>query len=97
LNDDFEGGETRFYLPNGVARGIVPRQGSIAFFPQGNTASLIHEGSAVTKGTKYVVRTDVLYRPVFDDDNDTTRQDDGATEEVEEENGSAEVQDDGSV
>ncbi|CAB9508491.1 P4Hc [Seminavis robusta] len=63
LNDDFEGGETRYYLPQGVARGIVPRAGSVVVFPQGNLASLIHEGSQVTKGTKYVVRTDVLYRP----------------------------------
>ncbi|KAL3941905.1 MAG: hypothetical protein SGARI_000440 [Bacillariaceae sp.] len=69
LNDDFEGGETRFYLASssgdsgGVVRGIVPRTGSILLFPQGNTASLIHEGSLVSKGTKYVVRTDVLYEP----------------------------------
>jgi len=65
LNDDFEGGETRFYLPtpNGlVARGVVPKQGAVLIFPQGNTASLIHEGSAITTGTKYVIRTDVLYR-----------------------------------
>ena len=61
LNDDFEGGETRFYLPSGCARGLVPKTGSIAIFPQGNTASLIHEGTKVTQGTKYVVRTDVLY------------------------------------
>ena len=35
---------------------------TVLIFPQGNTASLLHEGSAVTKGTKYVVRTDVLYK-----------------------------------
>lgn len=63
LNDDFEGGETRFYLPQGIARGVVPRTGSVLVFPQGNLASLIHEGSEVTKGMKYVVRSDVLYRP----------------------------------
>jgi hypothetical protein len=66
LNDNFVGGETRFYNPNSVtgglvARGIVPKRGSVLVFPQGNTASLLHEGSAVTEGTKYVVRTDVLY------------------------------------
>jgi hypothetical protein len=31
-------------------------------FPQANTAALIHEGSAVESGTKYVIRSDVLYR-----------------------------------
>ena len=65
LNDGFEGGCTTFYLPaaNGGlnARGVVPRAGSVLCFPQGNTASLLHEGSAVTKGTKDVIRTDVLY------------------------------------
>ena len=43
------------------ARGVVPRAGSVLCFPQGNTASLLHEGSAVTRGCKYVIRTDVLY------------------------------------
>jgi hypothetical protein len=68
LNDDFEGGETKFYYPEEegskalVVRGIIPQRGSVLVFPQGNTASLLHEGSAVTKGTKYVVRTDVLYK-----------------------------------
>jgi 2OG-Fe(II) oxygenase superfamily len=63
LNHDFEGGETKFYLPHHLARGVVPKAGSILIFPQGNLASLIHEGAAVTKGVKYVIRTDVLYRP----------------------------------
>lgn len=66
LNDGFEGGETRFFYPDEtgtlVARGIIPTMGSVLVFPQGNTASLLHEGSAVTKGEKYVVRTDVLYK-----------------------------------
>lgn len=78
LNDDFEGGETKFYFPASgdncgeiksgkestslVARGVVPRRGSVLVFPQGNTASLLHEGSAVTMGTKYVIRTDVVYK-----------------------------------
>ncbi|CAB9511231.1 P4Hc [Seminavis robusta] len=88
LNDDFEGGETRYYLPQGVARGIVPRAGSVVVFPQGNLASLIHEGSQVTKGTKYVIRTDVLYRPAGkaqETDDDTNKE-----EEVEEEDGNDE-------
>jgi hypothetical protein len=70
LNDDFTGGETRFYIANGnggmTVHGIIPQQGSVLCFPQGNTASLVHEGSAVTDGCKYVVRTDVLYQAADD-------------------------------
>jgi hypothetical protein len=68
LNDDFTGGETRFYSPAATgtgltARGVVPREGAVLVFPQANTSALIHEGSAVEGGAaKYVVRTDVLYR-----------------------------------
>ena len=49
--------------PNGGlrARGVIPRAGSVLCFPQGNTASLLHEGSAVSRGTKDVIRTDCLY------------------------------------
>ena len=65
LNDGFDGGCTTFYLPDGAGglhtRAVAPRAGSVLCFPQGNTASLLHEGSAVTRGTKTVVRTDVLY------------------------------------
>ena len=43
------------------ARGVVPCAGAVLCFPQGNTASLLHEGSAVTRGTKLVIRSDVLY------------------------------------
>jgi hypothetical protein len=68
LNDDFEGGATTFYLPDSeggsglVARGVAPQTGAVLCFPQGNTASLVHEGSAVEGGKcKYVIRSDVLY------------------------------------
>jgi len=69
LNDTFEGGNTTFYLPstedeeNGFDTvSIQPQQGAVLCFPQGNTATLLHEGSRVTGGDrKYVVRTDILY------------------------------------
>lgn len=65
LNEDFTGGETTFYLPGPTrlhAHRVKPQTGAVLCFPQSNTASLLHEGSAVTRGRKYVIRTDVLYR-----------------------------------
>ena len=66
LNDDFDGGATTFYVPSAGAAGlsaygVQPRIGAVLCFPQGNLASLVHEGSAVTRGFKCVIRTDVLY------------------------------------
>lgn len=53
LNDDYEGGTTTF---NNIT--INPKQGTALVFLH----SLEHEGSTVTSGTKYVLRTDVMYR-----------------------------------
>eukprot|EP00854_Cymbomonas_tetramitiformis_P019447 gene19447-23253_t len=56
LNDGFEGGSTTFYIPAPGrpgeldARGVQPQAGAVLCFPQGNTASLVHEGSAVQQG-----------------------------------------------
>jgi hypothetical protein len=68
LNDNFEGGSTVFYTPSSSseglleARGVAPRVGNVLVFPHGDSEqSLIHEGSAVTRGRKYVIRSDVLY------------------------------------
>lgn len=39
-----------------------PHRGSILCFPHGDAmGSLAHEGTSVTQGVKYVIRTDVLY------------------------------------
>lgn len=69
LNEDFTGGCTTFFNASpaevGVveARGVAPRCGSVLCFPHGEGAgSRVHEGSAVTEGAKYIVRTDVLYK-----------------------------------
>ena len=67
LNDGFEGGGTTFYLPKSrglEAISVTPHAGNVLLFPQGNTASLVHEGSKVESKDccKYVIRTDVLYR-----------------------------------
>eukprot|EP00931_Biecheleriopsis_adriatica_P072758 TRINITY_DN47170_c0_g1_i1.p1 TRINITY_DN47170_c0_g1~~TRINITY_DN47170_c0_g1_i1.p1 ORF type:complete len:696 (+),score=167.85 TRINITY_DN47170_c0_g1_i1:44-2089(+) len=68
LNDDCEGGCTTFFVPNpgeeGTldARPVQPRMGSATVFPHGDTGvPLLHEGSSVTSGTKYLLRTDVVY------------------------------------
>lgn len=67
LNDEFEGGETTFFLP-GAREGTMnaypvrPVMGSVAMFPHGEArGALLHEGTGVKKGAKYVIRTDVEY------------------------------------
>lgn len=74
----FEGGETVFYHgADGqncmAARSVTPKQGSGVCSPQGSGASLIHEGSAVREESKYLVRTDVLYRDAETDMDDKER------------------------
>jgi prolyl 4-hydroxylase len=53
LNDNFQGGDTAFR-----SLSIQPRQGMALVFLH----SLYHEGSEVTQGVKYVLRSDVMYR-----------------------------------
>jgi hypothetical protein len=57
LNHDFEGGETDF--PE-LGRRIAPRQGRALLFQH----RISHEAMPVKSGAKFVLRTDVLYRPV---------------------------------
>jgi predicted 2-oxoglutarate/Fe(II)-dependent dioxygenase YbiX len=58
LNDDFTGGETKFY--HGERRLIVtPKRGSALVFYH----LQLHEGAPIEKGRKYVLRTDVMYLP----------------------------------
>jgi predicted 2-oxoglutarate/Fe(II)-dependent dioxygenase YbiX len=52
LNDNFEGGNTDF-----VWESVKPSQGRALVFPH----RLRHQGSVVTSGVKYILRTDVLY------------------------------------
>jgi hypothetical protein len=67
LNDDFKGGETTFFIPS-VKDGVInaypvkPMMGSVAVFPHGEAqGALLHEGTGVVEGAKYVIRTDVEY------------------------------------
>jgi predicted 2-oxoglutarate/Fe(II)-dependent dioxygenase YbiX len=67
LNDGFEGGETSFedsysdesFDPFHVA----PKQGMALFFEH----AIHHKGEPVTRGRKYVLRTDVMYAAPFDE------------------------------
>ena len=64
LNEGFEGGETTIF-PGGPwvvkhEEGIpvVPKTGRILIFQH----DITHEGSLLVSGTKYTIRTDVMYR-----------------------------------
>lgn len=67
LNDDFTEGYTTFFIPDTRREGlkairVAPRMGSVLVFPHGESiGALLHEGSGVKSGAKYVIRTDVLY------------------------------------
>ncbi|EZH73228.1 hypothetical protein ATO12_19690 [Aquimarina atlantica] len=54
LNEDFNGGET--YFDEGIT--IVPKIGDALVFYH----PLRHEGKPILSGTKYVLRTDIMYR-----------------------------------
>lgn len=61
LNDDFEGGGTSFILEDAYSKDeftIEPKAGTALFFYQ----RYKHRGDEVSKGVKYAMRTDVLYR-----------------------------------
>jgi prolyl 4-hydroxylase len=55
LNEGFEGGETGFLDYDVTA---IPRTGSALLFQH----YMLHEGVSVRSGTKYVLRSDVMYR-----------------------------------
>ena len=55
LNEDFEGGTTDFQF----GPTVTPRQGMLLLFEH----SLVHQGAPVRSGCKYVLRTDVMFRP----------------------------------
>ena len=60
LNDGYEGGNTKFYHDDDrLKANIVPRQGMALIFDH----LQLHEGAPVVSGRKYVLRTDVMYRP----------------------------------
>ncbi|KAL4887876.1 hypothetical protein BDV59DRAFT_157751 [Aspergillus ambiguus] len=67
LNDEFEGGETTFFVPSARegtlnAYPVRPVMGAVAMFPHGESnGALLHEGTGVRKGAKYIIRSDIEY------------------------------------
>jgi predicted 2-oxoglutarate/Fe(II)-dependent dioxygenase YbiX len=58
LNEGFVGGETTFISEkNGWFETVTPRTGSVLLFHH----PILHEGSLLVSGTKYALRTDVMY------------------------------------
>ncbi|RIA93368.1 hypothetical protein C1645_762556 [Glomus cerebriforme] len=59
LNEGFQGGETTFLdwaLENKVP--VIPKPGRALIFEH----KLLHEGSEILDGIKYVIRTDIMYK-----------------------------------
>lgn len=59
LNEDFEGGETVFLDAEGKPEAWTPRTGMAGLMTQHN---ILHEAKPCTKGTKYALRTDIMYQ-----------------------------------
>ena len=58
LNDDFEGGETKFDDTT-----VIPKKGTALCFIHEQK----HEGAPIISGTKYVLRSDVMYLSSIED------------------------------
>ena len=58
LSDDLEGGATRVELTKSEQVKIAPERGLLLCFDH----RLMHEGMPLVRGTKYVLRTDLMWR-----------------------------------
>jgi len=67
LNGEFEGGQTVFLVE--PQKAIEPKTGLALLFQH----PIIHEGREVKFGTKYVVRTDLMYRNQGSEPRHTSR------------------------
>jgi hypothetical protein len=56
LNDDYSGGETSF---PGIPLDVKPEVGKILLF----APDLLHLSKAILSGVKYIIRSEILYRP----------------------------------
>lgn len=64
LNEDFEGGTTKFLLDDlcGVTKEVEIniKRGMAIIFPH----NYLHEGTIITDGQKYILRSDVMYQKI---------------------------------
>jgi len=62
IDGDYQGGSTNFLQRNGVKikKEIIPEAGMALVFEQ-EDMELLHEGAELKQGTKYILRTDVMY------------------------------------
>lgn len=58
LNDDFDDGNTIFYPKDQAPMVVRPERGMALVFMHDRA----HQGALVTRGSKYVMRTDIMYR-----------------------------------
>ena len=56
LNDDYEGGNTKFLFDNEIS--IIPKIGLICLMDQ----NILHEVPKLVSGIKYVIRTELMYK-----------------------------------
>ncbi|XP_011403122.1 PREDICTED: uncharacterized protein LOC105312290 [Amphimedon queenslandica] len=63
--DEFEGGLTNFitHKTRKLKHSVTPEPGLCVIFPQANL-DFYHEGTKVTSGVKYIMRTDVMYKRI---------------------------------
>jgi len=72
LSDDFDGGRTLFSVPGargegrdsteGLVVGVRTPKGGVLCFPHGShPLHCLHAGEAISRGWKYIIRTDVLF------------------------------------
>jgi len=62
-NTEFEGGNTIFYDSAGRATiSVAPKAGLALVFIQGTEGNMLHCGEGISSGTKYILRTDIMFR-----------------------------------
>lgn len=68
MNGDFEGGATRFYFNERDRKqadlSVTPKAGLCLLFRQPPGQAYYHDGEQLSKGVKYLFRSDVMYRLV---------------------------------
>ena len=58
LNNDYEGGNTKFLFDNSTEISITPKIGLICLMDQ----NILHEVPTLINGVKYIIRTELMYK-----------------------------------